>query len=135
MAKKELNPMEKMMAMAFTRQRSGIFTQLGALILLVTSFNPYFWPHQVTGLIILGLSITLDVWRSANKKQRRIILWTMLVVNEIIFVNFLGRFLMPSVITPEMAYRVGNIITFGVLAHIIMLFGIGQGLLSLRFMD
>ncbi len=134
-ARKELNPIEKKMAVAFMGQRLFIFTHIGALMMLITSFHPFFWPHQVPGGIIMILSIVYDLWRGANKNQRRVLLWSMFIANFWVLVNYFGHIFTPTVVNPEEAYRAGQTMTFGMLAHFIIVAGIGQGLMSLRLMD
>lgn len=135
MAKKEMNPVEKQMAIAFMTQRVFIFTHIGALMVLITSFHPYFWPHQLSGAAVLALSIVYDLWRSANKNQRRMLLYSMLLFNLWILVNYFGKFFTPPILSQEEAYRAGIAMTFGMLGHFIIVAGLTAGLMSLKLMN
>jgi len=135
MARRELTAIEKQLAVAFMGQRLFILAHVGALMMLITSFRPFFWPHQVPGAIILTLSVVYDLRRGATKNQRRVVLWTMFFVNLWVLVNYFGHIYTPLIISPEEAYRAGQTLTFGMLAHFIVVVGIGQGLMSLRLMD
>lgn len=135
MAKRELNPVEKQLAFALLGQRVFIFTHIGALIMLVTSFHPYFWPHQLSGGAVMILSIVYDLWRSANRNQRRALLWSMFLFNLWVLINYLGRIVTPPVLVAEEAYRAGQTLTFGMLAHFIIVAGLTAGLMSLKLMN
>ncbi len=135
MTKRELTPVEKQMAIAFLGQRVFIFTHIGALMMLITSFHPYFWPHQLAGGIVLILSIVYDLRRSANKNQRRALLWSMFLFNFWVLVNYIGKIFTPPVLSPDQAYRAGQTMTFGMLAHFIIVAGLTAGLMSLKLMD
>ena len=116
------------------RQASQIkyytLAHVGGLMILVSSFHPFYAANQVPGLIILTASVIYDRRENASKLTKRILAWSSLVAAFFIGFNALNKWylppplvdttnrLAPTFITAEQT------VTWGYIGHIIVLIGL-----------
>ena len=77
---------------AFLGGRFWTFAQVGGVIVLLTSFSPYFVPYNVTALVVLACAITWDLWRNAPKSVRYLLGIAVLGAFVFLLYNTLGVF-------------------------------------------
>jgi hypothetical protein len=133
-----LTPEEKAAEIQSLRMKFFIFTQLGGLMILMSSISPFFAANQIPGIIILTASMIYDNWKSASKLQKRLLVYSSLLSALFIGLNALNKWfvpaelvdktskLFPTFITSEMT------LTFGYIGHMIVLIGIFQALSEIR---
>ncbi len=62
--------LQKRLEFAFLGGRFWVFAEIGALMVVLTSFSPYFIPYNITALVVLICAIAWDFWRNAPKSAR-----------------------------------------------------------------
>jgi len=80
---------------AFLSQRFFTFGQIGGLLVVLTSFQPYFAPYNLLGLAAVLAVITWDLWRSAGKGVRSILAWVVLLSGIVLAVLVIGELVHP----------------------------------------
>ena len=65
-----MEALQRRLEFAFLGGRFWTFAQIGAILVLLTSFSPFFAAYNITALVVLACSITWDLWRNAPKSAR-----------------------------------------------------------------
>jgi len=65
-----MEALQRRLEFAFLGGRFWTFAQIGALLVLLTSFSPFFWQYNIPALLVLLASLTWDLWRNAPKSAR-----------------------------------------------------------------
>lgn len=80
---------------AFLSQRFFTFGQIGGLLVVLTSFEPFFAPYNLLGLAAVLAVITWDLWRSAGKGVRTVLASIVLLAGIILAVLVIGEVVHP----------------------------------------
>lgn len=87
--------MQHQLEYAFLSQRFFTFGQIGGLLVVLTSFDPFFAPYNLLGLVSVLAVITWDLWRSAGKGVRSVLAWIVLLAGLTLAVLVIGEFVHP----------------------------------------
>jgi len=134
----QLTPEEKASEIQSLRLKFFIFTQLGGLMILMSSIHPFFAANQIPGIIILTASMVYDRWKNAGKLQKRIMAYSILLSAFWIGFNALNKWYVPDVLTDTSSTMFPTFITseltltFGYIGHMIVLFGFFQAVSEIR---
>ena len=132
---KELSPAEKALKVTDYGSRFFVLGQVGAVIVAMTSLHPFFAIYNIPAAIMLALTIVWDLWESASKSAKKMIALVSLAAGVVIQVNSIGKFILPEVVDPEMAYMASITMTGGAIGHLIMIIAAIQGLKAVKYMD
>ncbi|MBL4584554.1 MAG: hypothetical protein JKX83_08055 [Pseudomonadales bacterium] len=132
---KELSAEQKALNVANYGSRFFILGQVGAVIVVMTSLHPFFAIYNIPAAIMLTLTIVWDVWESASKSAKKMIALASLGTGIVIQINSLGKFILPEVVDPELAYMATLTMTGGAIGHLIMIIAAIQGLKAVKYMD
>jgi hypothetical protein len=132
---KELSSAEKALKVTDYGSRFFVLGQVGAVIVAMTSLHPFFALYNIPAAIMLTLTIVWDLWESASKSAKKMIALVSLAAGVIIQVNSIGKFILPEVVDPEMAYMASITMTGGAIGHLIMIIAAIQGLKAVKYMD
>lgn len=138
--KTPLTPEEIAIARNKHGERYVIMSQVGALMVMMTSISPFFAANHVPAVLILTMSIVYERWTSASKGQKRLLAYgSLLCVFFIGFNSLLGWFIPPEPVEaafPLMPTFVSaeQTITFGYIGHWVAMFGAFQALSEIRLM-
>ena len=97
--------LQKRLEFAFLGGRFWTFAQIGALLVLLTSFRPFFWEYNIPALVVLLGAITWDLWRNAPKAARYGISLLTLVVCFWLLANTLMVQYFDGTITPDAPHQ------------------------------
>jgi len=110
--------LQKRLEFAFLGGRFWIFAQIGALLVLLTSFKPFFWEYNIPALLVLLGALTWDLWRNAPKAARygisllTLVVFMWLLANTLMVQYFDGT-LVPSSLHD---YQTGMMTAYGLAA-------------------
>jgi len=62
--------LQKRLEFAFLGGRFWVFAEIGALMVVVLTFKPYFIAYNVTALVVIICALAWDFWRNAPKNAR-----------------------------------------------------------------
>jgi len=88
--------LQKRLEFAFLGGRFWIFAQIGAVLILLTSFKPFFMAYAVAALVVLAAALTWDLWRNAPKSVRYLLALVPLAAGIWILANTLGMWVEPA---------------------------------------
>jgi len=81
--------LQKRLEFAFLGGRFWVFAEIGALLVVLTSFSPYFAPYNLTALVVLACALAWDLWRNAPKSARYGMALTVLAAFVFLLLNTL----------------------------------------------
>jgi len=87
--------LQKRLEFAFLGGRFWTFAQIGAVIILLTSFKPFFIAYAIPALVVLAAALTWDLWRNAPKSARYLLALIPLATGIWILANTLGMWAEP----------------------------------------
>jgi hypothetical protein len=90
-----METLQKRLEFAFLGGRFWTFAQIGAVIILLTSFKPFFIAYAVPALVVLAVALTWDLWRNAPKSVRYLLALVPLAVGIWLLVNTLVMLVEP----------------------------------------
>ncbi|MBV1876961.1 MAG: hypothetical protein KUG79_04900 [Pseudomonadales bacterium] len=131
----ELSDTEKALNVANYGSRFFILGQVGAVIVAMTSLHPFFAIYNIPAAVVLTLTIVWDLWKSASKQAKRIMALVTLAAGVVIQINSIGKFILPEVADPGMAYMGAITMTGGAIGHLIIIIAAIQGLKAVKYMD
>ena len=85
-----MEALQRRLEFAFLGGRFWTFAQIGAILVLLTSFSPFFAAYNITALVVLACSITWDLWRNAPKSARYGLALVVLAAFAFLLYNTLG---------------------------------------------
>ena len=132
---KELSSAEKALKVTDYGSRFFVLGQVGAVIVVMTSLHPFFALYNIPAAIMLTLTIVWDLWESASKSAKKMIALVSLAAAVVIQVNSIGKFILPEVTDPELAYMATITMVGGAIGHLIMIVAAIQGLKAVKYMD
>lgn len=132
---KELSPAEKALKVTDYGGKFFILGQVGAVIVVMTSLHPFFALYNIPAAIMLTLTIVWDLWESASKSAKKMIALVSLAAAVVIQINSIGKFILPEVTDPELAYMATITMVGGAIGHLIMIIAAIQGLKAVKYMD
>jgi len=138
--RKELTPEEKAEEIQALRMKFFMFTQIGGLMIIFSSFHPFFAANQIPGGIILMTSFVYDRWKSATKGQKRLLAYSCLLAAFFIGFNALNGWYVPADIAnawkppfPVPTFITSELtLTLGYIGHMIVMIGVFMGLQEIR---
>lgn len=132
---KELSSAEKALKVNDYGSRFFVLGQVGAVIVVMTSLHPFFALYNIPAAIMLTLTIVWDLWESASKSAKKMIALVSLAAAVVIQINSIGKFILPEVTDPELAYMATLTMVGGAIGHLIMIIAAIQGLKAVKYMD
>ena len=123
--------MQKMLAVQFLSNRFFIMGQVGAVIMLITSLQPFFAAYNIPAAIALLITITWDFWRGASKGAKSVMAYTVLLLGLWVLVNTFAHIVMPA--DP---HSIAGILalTGGGIAQLLLIIGGLMGVMAAREM-
>jgi len=134
----ELTPEELAAERQAYRIKYYTLTQVGGLMILVSSIHPFYAANQLPGIFILTASVIYEQRKNAAMLTRRILLWGSLVAALWIGFNALNKWYLPPELVDTSSTLVPTFITaqqtvtFGYIGHFIVLIALIQGFRDLR---
>ncbi len=113
-----MTAMQHQLEYAFLSQRFFTFGQIGGLLVVLTSFDPFFAPFNLLGLASVLAVITWDLWRSAGKGVRTVLAGIVLVSGIVLAVLVIGELVHP-VTEEQVGTAFGSSVPAGVKTMII----------------
>ena len=132
---KELTAAQRELKVTDYGSRFFVLGQVGAVIVMMTSLHPFFALYNIPAAIMLTLTIVWDVWETASKSVKKMIAFAALAAGVVIQINSLGKFILPEVTDPDMAYIATITMLGGAVGHLIMIIAAIQGLKAVKYMD
>jgi len=111
-----MEALQRKLEFAFLGGRFWVFAQIGALMVLLTSFKPYFWEYNIPALLVLVTALTWDLWRNASKSARYGMALLVLLVFAWLIANTLMVQYFDGTIVPATAHEAETAVYSAVIA-------------------